>query len=102
MHQELQVPTRWQAELVQLRARVAALEEEVEALKISIPEQEVIVLRPISRKQAKKEILELLRGGGSLDQEEVAERLSLQLSLVAELCNELIQEGEIKYVGDTN
>ncbi|HEV2381205.1 MAG TPA: dCTP deaminase [Terriglobia bacterium] len=53
-----------------------------------------VVLRAITRQQAKAEILELFKNSNeTLFYSDVAERLSLDLELVVELCNELENEG---------
>ncbi|MBI4338732.1 MAG: hypothetical protein HY680_02120 [Chloroflexi bacterium] len=75
-------------------SRIAALEEEIRVLKTSIGE-EVIVLRTISRDDAKKEIQQLFNSGEILFYSDIVHRLSLDLPLVVELCQELIEEGEI-------
>lgn len=85
-----------QTEIEQLKARVAALEEEVLTLKASIPDQQVIMLRTISREQAKQEILELFQSGGTWYYDEIVHRLGIDLPLVVELCQELKNEGEIE------
>ena len=55
-----------------------------------------MVLRAISRDQAKGEILELFKKTNkTLFYSDVSERLSLDLELVVELCNELEKEGLI-------
>jgi dCTP deaminase len=55
-----------------------------------------VVLRTIPREQAKQEILDLFRESKeTLFYSDVSERLSLDLQLVVELCNELESEGRI-------
>ena len=73
------------AEVDELQARVVTLEREVEALNTSIP-GEVVVLRTVSRDQAKQEIQELFRSGGTLFYSDIARRLRIDLPLVVELC----------------
>ena len=67
----------------------------MEVLKASVPGEEVIVLRTISRKQAKREIKELFQSGETLYYSDIAERLRIDLPLVVEICQELGSEGEI-------
>lgn len=75
-------------ELAQLRERVHRLEE-------TAPEVKVVVLREISRDEAKKEIAELFASGEALDFEQIVERLGIDLELVVDICNELMEAGEI-------
>jgi cell division protein FtsB len=63
------------AEIEQLRARVAALKQEVSQLKASLSDEQVIVLRSITRNQAKQEILELFQSGETLFFSDIAKRL---------------------------
>lgn len=60
--------------------------------------QKVIVLREISKDQAKSEIKDLFAKGKTLYYSEVAEKLRLDLQTVVEICNELQQNGEIEIV----
>jgi DNA-binding MarR family transcriptional regulator len=88
------------AEIEQLRARVAALEQEVSQLKASPSDEQVIVLRSITRDQAKQEILELFQSGETLFFSDIAKRLNIDLPLVVEICQELREEGEIEVDAD--
>lgn len=85
-----------------LEARVAGLEKDLEQLKQTAlqPEGDVVVLRTVSREGAKREILGLFQRGEALDQAEVAQRLSLELMLVVDLCEELVKEGLVEYAAD--
>lgn len=74
-------------ELSQLRQRVERLE--------GSEDQRVVVLREITREQAKREIQDLFEGGRVLDYEAIVTELSLDLELVVNICEELIQEGAI-------
>lgn len=85
-----------QTKIQMLEARVAILEERVGKLTSQIEESEkLVVLRTISRQDAKEEILALFRGGDVLDYGLIAERLQLDLQLVVDICNELEKEGMI-------
>lgn len=79
----------------QLQQRVAVLEEEVQTLKVSL-HGEIVVLRTISREQAKQEIQDLFRSGETLFYSDIARRLEIDLPLVVEICQELNGEGEIE------
>jgi Mn-dependent DtxR family transcriptional regulator len=57
---------------------------------------EVIILRSISREQAKKEILDLFDTYEKLDYGDIAEKLRLDLEQVVEIVGELKKEGEVE------
>jgi hypothetical protein len=81
-----------------LEVRLKKLEEEISELKqrieVLVPE-EIVVLRSVSREQAKDEIKELFKRKEVLYYSDIARRLKLDLPLVVELCQELMEEGEI-------
>ena len=61
-------------------------------------EESVIVLRDISKEQAKREVQTLLTSNPKpLDHGEIADKLRLNLKLVAQVCMELIKEGVIEF-----
>ncbi|MDP3061776.1 MAG: hypothetical protein Q8O40_00985 [Chloroflexota bacterium] len=87
-----------------LESRVQELEREVAELKTRLEaqeEEEVIVLRDISREQAKDEIRVLFKAGETLYYSDIVRRLGLDVSLVVELCDELESEGEVETLGDS-
>jgi hypothetical protein len=88
------------AQVHELRQRSVTIEQEVKVLKDSGPEGEVIILRTIRRKQAKREIQELFQSGETLFYSDIARLLKLELALVVDLCQELEQEGEIEVCAD--
>lgn len=55
----------------------------------------MIVLREISKEEAKQEIRGLFAGGRTLYYSDIAEELRLDLKFVVELCHELESAGEI-------
>ena len=57
-------------------------------------------MRELSREDAKAEIIDLFSQGNVLDYEDVVTQLRIDLELAVELCDELIEEGEIGPVGD--
>ena len=58
----------------------------------------VIVLRDVSKKQAKQEIKALLLSSPtSLDYGQILEKLGLDLGLIVQVCEELIEEGIIEF-----
>ena len=61
-----------------------------------MPEEKVIVLREISREQAKQEIQQLFSSGRTLYYSDIAEELGLDLELTVDICRELQESKEIK------
>ena len=58
----------------------------------------VIVLRDVSKKQAKQEIKALLLSSPTpLDYGQILEKLGLDLGLIVQVCEELIEEGIIEF-----
>jgi hypothetical protein len=57
--------------------------------------EETIILREISREEAKDEILQLFLKGETLYFSDIAKQLRLDLELVVDICRELIMEGDI-------
>jgi len=85
-----------------LEQRVGALEKRVASLEAVSPEEKVIVLRELSKEEAKKEILELFSKQDRLYYSDIAEQLSLDLKLVVDICSELQAAGEIHALGDSS
>ena len=56
----------------------------------------MIVLREISREQAKQEIQQLFSSGRTLYYSDIAEELSLDLELVVDICRELEGNREVR------
>jgi regulator of replication initiation timing len=79
-----------------LAAIAAKLEKRMNILESKLPEEEnVIVLREITREEAKAEIANLFSEGQTLYYSDIATKLRLDLELVVDICNELMNEGEI-------
>lgn len=88
-----------------LESRITTLEKKAEMMKTSLAEEEkkrVIVLRTISREQAKQEALGLFRKGEPLLYADVAQRLRIGLAEAVEICEELIAEGEVTLYGNSD
>lgn len=86
-------------EIGELRARVAALEAQVARLEANSAEQ-VIVLREITRDEARTEIADLFRAGETLYYSDISERLRIDLETVVTICRELQEEGAIRVDDD--
>ena len=89
-----------QAEIKVLKGKVASLEAQVRSLEASVQEGELIVLRTVTRKQAKREIHDMFRSGQTLYYSDISRRLRIELPLVVEICHQLEQEGEIEVRAD--
>ena len=61
-----------------------------------MPKEKVIVLREISREQAKQEMQQFFSTGRTLYYSDIAEELRLALELVVDIWRELQGKGEIK------
>lgn len=83
-------------ELSDLRERVRVLEEQIAAI-AERHDSELIVLRTLSRDEAKTEILKLFQEKASevLDYGIIAQALHLDLQIVVDICNELEKEALI-------
>ena len=80
-------------EVNQLRERV---KERVEVLETPLlGDEQVVMLRTLTREEAKKEIRELFQTGETLFYSDIATRLGLDLKLVVDICDELVEEGEV-------
>lgn len=90
---------RLEGSLETLSGRVAELELDLEVMKAAL-EIEDVTLRSISKQDARQEILRLFETGEPLDQADLAESLSLDFSLVTQICDELISEGVVDFYGD--
>ena len=83
-------------EVNQLRERVKEREERVEVLETPLlGDEQVVMLRTLTREEAKKEIRELFQTGETLFYSDIATRLGLDLKLVVDICDELVEEGEV-------
>ena len=82
-----------------LSARVAELERELESAR-NTEADNIIVLRDITKEQARKEILEAFKVREPLDYVDLADTLTLDLSLILEVCDDLMEEGVIVFNDD--
>ena len=84
------------AENILLRREIEQIKQRLAELERKMPEEKVIVLREISREQAKQEIQQLFSSGRTLYYSDIAEELRLGLQLVVDICRELEGGGEVK------
>ncbi|MFQ5924920.1 MAG: hypothetical protein ACE5IE_02865 [Dehalococcoidia bacterium] len=82
-------------ENILLRKEVERINHKLAELEERIPQEKVILLRQLSREQAKQEIQQLFASGRTLYYSDIAEELRLDLKLVVEICQELEEAGEI-------
>ena len=83
-----------------LRKEVDAIRKKLADLEERMPEHKVIVLREISREEARQEIRELFTNERAFYYSDIAEELQLDLKLVVEICHELEEAGEITLDAD--
>jgi len=78
-----------------LREAIHRIEDRLAGIEASLPKENVIILREISREEAEKEILKLFTTGKTLYYSDVAQELKLDLELVVNICNKLQKQGQI-------
>ncbi len=78
-----------QEELKQTKQRLLELESRISG-------EEVIVIRDITREEAKQEIQQLFKSGRTLYYSDIARELQLDLELVVDICNELQESGVVE------
>lgn len=78
-----------------LRDLIHKIEERLANIEAYLPNEKVIVLREISREEAKNEIRKLFSSGKTLYYSDIAQELGLDLELVVDICTELQKQGEI-------
>jgi len=85
--------------------RIAALERQVASLteqleRLTEGPNGVVPLRPLSRQEARAEIIGLFETGETLYYSDIVGRLGIDIDDVIEICNELEREGRIETLGD--
>ena len=78
-----------------LRDAIRRIEERLTSIEASLPSEKVIMLRELSKEEAKNEIKRLFSSGKTLYYSDIAQQLELDLELVVDICNELQEQGEI-------
>lgn len=76
--------------------RIESLEQRLNNIENAMPREEVIVLREITREEAKIEIERLFTKGDTLYYSDIAKKLRLDLELVVNICEELFKEGKVR------
>jgi hypothetical protein len=89
-------PLSLTAENFLLRRELDNFRRELDEIKKRMPEEKVVVLRDITRDEAKREINSLFSSGRTLYYSDIAEELGLDLRIVVGLCQELEDEGKVE------
>ena len=95
--------SRLRAQVRRLKGVAATQQRRIEELQQKLDESravqpdEIIEIREISREQAREEIVKCFQYGEPLDHADLADALALEISLVIEVCNELIEEGVVVF-----
>ena len=79
--------------------QIAELQQELDTTRATQPD-EFIEIREISKEQAREEIIESFKSGEPLDHADLADALALEISLVVEVCSELMEEGVVVFYDD--
>jgi hypothetical protein len=79
-----------------INKRIESLEEKMKSIEEILPQKKTIILREITREDAKVEIEELFKRGNILYYSDIAEKLRIDLELVVEICEELVKEGKVR------
>lgn len=89
-------PTSYlELENASLRQEIEHIKNMVSQIIDKLPQERVIVLREISREDAKQDIKRLFSKGKTHYYSDIAMELRLDLELVVDICNELQEKGEI-------
>lgn len=80
----------------QLARRLSEIEQRISRVEQNLPETRVVVLKAISREEAKEEVKQLFSTGRTLYYSDIASELGLDLEMVVGICAELRREGEIE------
>jgi hypothetical protein len=89
-------PVSLTAENFLLRKEVDDIRRELDEIKKRMPEEKMVVLRDLTRDEAKQEIQSLFSSGRTLYYSDIAEELGLDLRIVVDLCQELEDEGKVE------
>ena len=79
--------------------QIAELQQELDTTRATQPD-EFIEIREISKEKAREEIIESFKSGEPLDHADLADALALEISLVVEVCSELMEEGVVVFYDD--
>jgi hypothetical protein len=83
-----------------IETRITALETQLADLKAALPKEKIVMLKTMTRDQAKIEIRALFDQGQPIFYSDIVELLGIDLPLVVEICDELMAAGEIRDGGN--
>lgn len=86
------VPMGFVREYVSLERKLAQVEQRLAELEAK---EKVIVLKEITKEEAKEEIRQLFTSGRTLYYSDIVQELQLDLETVVDICNELQKDKEI-------
>jgi len=89
------LPTRFVLEYFALREELRQARQQLAELENRSVGEEVMVVRDITKEEAKEEIRQLLNGGDTLYFSDIADKLRLDLEMVVDICRELQGDKEI-------
>ena len=89
------LPTRFVLEHFALREELRQARQKLAELENRSSGEEVMVVRDITKEEAKEEIRQLLKGGHTLYFSDIADKLRLDLEMVVDICRELQGDKEI-------
>ena len=89
------LPPRFVMEYLSLQRELKRVKQRLSELENRDSGEKVIVLRDITREEAKQEIRQLFSSGRTLYYSDIAEELGLDLKLVVDICRELQENKEI-------
>ena len=78
-----------------LRDTLRRMEERLSSVEASLPKRKLVILREVSKEEARREIRDLFSTGKTLYYSDIAQELGLELETVVAICNELQEQGEI-------
>ena len=89
------LPTRFVVGYFALREELRQTRQKLLELENRLSREQVMVVRDITKEEAKEEIRQLLKGGDTLYFSEIADKLRLDLEMVVDICRELQDTKEI-------
>ena len=89
------LPPRFVVENALLRDELERVKQQLSELEQKISGEKVIMVRNITREEAKQEIRKLFSSGRTLYYSDIVQELKLDLETVVDICNELQENREI-------
>ena len=89
------LPPRFVVENALLRDELERLKQRLSELEERMSGEKVVMIRDITREEAKREIKKLFSSGRTLYYSDIVQELKLDLETVVDICNELQESKEI-------